>query len=655
MASKSSRPPGRPARKKSSGNGADHDPPSRPTLSVVPSPPAPIHAPAPAPAPAAIEWLSGGSRPRQVLDRLMERPDAVKLVRATPAQPLFLFIKSLGLDDATDLLGLVSTEQVQAFLDMDAWERDRVSPERFFPWLEALCNLGPQKLVAHMRRLDAELLTSFLGLRLRIYELGEEEPPPPEQPEGFFFSTPDRFYQIDILPDPDGDADRGPLLQRFLEGLYRGDLELARSLIQSAHWDVGTETEEQAYRFRSGRMADLGYIEHYEALKVYLLIDPAAPPPPSELRSAPTPALSPDDKSLAPRRLPGLDETDCTFTRAAAHLPASEQATIFQHLLLLANRAMSADRVELGDAEGARQVLRRTAGYLSLGLEFRLLPQGSPGQSGQAPQVVVNVEQASQQLREVSLLYLFRLGYSLTVQLRKLALLLIESNLSPDGALTSLTPKEDPISLLPPRLGEPLRGLLLLRPLYSGFLDATQAGGQPLGLAVAPTLRPFMSLRDLGAAAALVSELSSLSKFLTTGLGLRRDTLPALLEKTVPGLREVQLSDLLGTMIANHLLERPPVFVPLSRRDLPALHRIALGSGRTLLPAVAAQVRTALKARIDERAFGNAEVALLWTPGSERLIDETLATLGRGLSELPPDLRPDLIDAVTRVSGLVLA
>lgn len=618
------------------------------------------------PAPASIEWLSAGTRPRQILDRLMERPDALKLVRATPAQPLFLFIKALGLDDATDLLGMVSTEQLQAFLDMDAWERDRVSPERFFPWLESLCRLGPQKLVAHMRRLDAELLTSFLGLRMRVYELGEEEPPPPDEPEGFYFSTPDTFYQIDILPDPDGDADRGALIQRFLETLYRGDLELARSLIQSALWDVGTETEEQAYRFRSGRMADLGYIEHYEALKVYLLIDPTAPPPPSELRQSPLAvAVTPEDKALTPRRLPGLDDTDCTFTRAAAHLPLSEQATLLQHLLLLANRAMSADRVELGDADGARQVLRRTAGYLSLGLEFRLLPQGVRS-SGQAPQVVVNVEQAAQQLREVSLLYLFRLGYSLTVQLRKLALLLVESNLnlaSPvppeagDGALTSLIPREDPASLLSPRLGEPLRGLLLVRPLYSGFLDATQAGGQPLGLAVAPTMRPFMSLRELGIAAALVSELSSLSKFLTTGLGLRRESLPALLEKTVPSAREVQLSDILGTMIANLLLERPPVLVPLARRDLPALYQVAMGEGatRTVRPAVAARVRAALKARIDERAFGTAEIALLWTAGSERLIDETLATLGRGLSELPAELRPDLVDGVARVLGLILA
>lgn len=595
---------------------------------------------------------------RQALARLLERPDAAKLVRATPAQPLFLFLKSLGLEDAIELLALCSTEQVQAFLDMDTWERDRIVPARFLPWIAALCDLGPQKLAAHIRRLDGELLACFLGSRLRIYELSDEDHPPPEEPQGLFYTTPDRFYLVDILPSPEEAeaSDSTALLQRFLDMLYQADLELGRAVLQSARWEAGTETEDLAYRFRSGRMADLGYIEYYEALKVYMLLDPLAGTSAQPLKSPTEAPVVPDPMAanLFLRTLSGPGTADCTFVHAAAHLSAEEQQHLYQQLLVLANNAMAADRIELGDFEAARGVLGRTAGYLSLGLELQLLPAGMSSQSEQAQHVQINVAQAAALLRKSSPLHLFRLGYSLTVQLRKLAGLLVSGK---EAGLTTLLPKEDPASLLPMRLGEPLRNLLLVRPLYSGYLEHEPTVGSHLQ--VVPGARPFLSLRDLGKAAAFISDLSTLGKYLTVGLGLRRDNLHETLHNTVPGVQDAQLADLLGTMIANLLLRRPPVFVPFPRRDLPALRHAALGDapeGTAALPkSTVEHIRKTLEGRIFERAVSESEAALLLSPPSQRLLDETLEALGRSLGALPASLAPAQADLVARLSGLVLA
>jgi hypothetical protein len=600
-------------------------------------------------------------RPRLGLERLLARPDAAKLVRATPAQPLFLFIKELGLADASELLALCATEQVQAFLDMDGWQGDRLIAARVWPWIAALCELGAQKLAAHVQRLDGEFLTSVLAPRLRIYELAEEEPP--EESEGLLYATPDRFYLIDILPGPEGDGD-SVLLRRFLDELYSADLDLARSVIQAARWDAGAETEETAYRFRSGRMADLGYIEYYEALKVYMLLDPLSPTP-AERASASDPAppvLKEGTQGLV--FLPGLEETDSTFARAALYLPETERSLLFQHLLLLGNRVMAADRVELGDAEAARVALHRTIGNLSLGLEFLLLPTNGPGGRGAgvslpvAPaNVQVNVAMAAKILRETSLLYLFRVGHSLTMQLRKLATLLLSEK---EEGLGSLLPSRDLASLLPPRLGEPLRSLLFLRPLYSTYLDREHHPPRDIADdAKVPPPRPFMGLRDFGHATQFLSELSTVAKFLTTGLGLRTDNLAQTLHSTVPSEKDVQLIDILGTMVGNLLLRHPPVLVPIRRHDLLPLRRIALGDaglGATALqPAVAAEVRATLKSRVKERALNEKEVAELWTSASALLLDETLDALGRSLGTLPPELSAAHADAVTRLSGLILA
>ena len=318
-----------------------------------------------------------------------------------------------------------------------------------------------------------------------------------------------------------------------------------------------------------------------------------------------------------------------------------------------------------------RATLRRTVGCVSLGLEYYLLPAGQRHSEGgaaagaadpAATRVEIDVQHAAQALREVSLLHLFRLGYSLTVQVRKLATVLLASS---DGAMVTLVGKEDPVSLLPPRLAQTLRGLLAVRPLYSTLLDDRDAAAPPsggkTGDAEPAPYRPFISLRDLGRVAAVIGEVSTLCRVLTTGLGLRRDHLESTLRTTTPGLRDATWIDLLGTAIANLLLDRLPVVVPLSHRDLPPLRDRALGANPggpgVLSAAVAEQVTEALRERIHSRSFGSAEFAQLWTDVTRRLIADAVATLGRGLGSLPADLAqsPSLADLVPRVAGLLIA
>ena len=620
------------------------------------------------------EWTLAGGRPLQILRDLLDRPDAAKRVRQTPVQPLYLFIKALGLSDSRDLLKLCSTAQIQAFLDLDGWEGDRLSRDRLFPWIEALCTLGPSKLALHVAKLDAELMTTFLGPQLRIYELTDEEPP--DDSVGQFLDTPDRFFRVDILPDPTGQGDRPALIGRFLEDLYRGDLELARVLLTSARWDLGAETEETAYRFRSGRLADLGFIEHYEALKVYMLVDPAKPPPAEPLTPVTKgkreqvvgedePRLLPDGllgpgSAVWQGLLPGLGEQDFTFGQAISYLQPEEQARLLEQLLLLSNTVMSADRVEPADASATTQVLRRTAGYLSLGLDFRLRQTGKVQEARDAKTAG---EVSAQVLREVSLRYLFRLGYSLTLQLRKLAVLLVQ------GGAVTLIPKEDIASLLPADQGEILHALLAVRPEYCSLLDSlAQTGAEVVptvrkaadGTAAQQQLPPqtsrraFRSLRDLSRAAAFLEKLGALDKLLTIGLGLRKETLVQTLTGKTPGVADTKLQDILGTMVGNHLLQRPPAFVPLSRQDLPELRLALLGPGEDQLQTVQAAVMAFLKERVEERSLGDAEMMLMWTPATQAWLSESIARLASGLQSLPVVLPPELLDAVLRVDGLVL-
>lgn len=608
-----------------------------------------------APASPSLVVLPGGSSapsltptpsrggPLAALDALISRPDAARLVRQLEVQPLFLLIKSLGLADAGPLLALCSSEQLQGFLDLDGWQRDRLAPARLSEWLRAILELPASKVAAHVRRLDAELLTSFLAGQARIYELteGAETPPPPAEPEGVFYPTPDGFYLIDFLPDPDGDVERPELMRRFLEAIYRADLDLGRSVVQSACWDAGAETEEQAYRFRTGRMADLGFIEHYEALKLYApvpesLTSPAPAAVPSsetttaEHRPAPADAEPPGPVfellagPLGPWELFGSESGgELLLFQAARRLDAAEQSRLFSQLLVLANTVLAAELVEPGDSEATSAALLRTVATVSLGLEFR------------ASSLRVA---AAEVLREASPRTLFRIGYGLTQKLGKLAAIIVSRGFTTPRR--QLGPGDDPASLLPEWLGEPLRGLLLRRPQLHERLDTSPPP--------TPRLRPFRRLADLGRAAKFLEELDGIGSFLTTGLGLRLESLPEVLGRAVPGPAEAKLEDLIGTMIANLLLERPPVVVPLVRSDLPALLAATKLDGRAaaaeaarrraLPELVVHHVEKALRERVRERSVSALEAEKLLFPPARRLIDEALAALGKGLTGLAASL-----------------
>lgn len=619
---------------------------------------------------ASGEWLAANlhKRPSVVLEELLARPDASRLVRTTPVQPLFGFIKTLGMEDALDLLALCAPEQVQSFVDMDGWERDRLLPTRVMPWLLALCDLGPAKLVATLKKLDDQLMTVFLGERLVIHELNRDDDPP-DVPDGMSWDSPDGFYRVELRADPTEGSDSADAMRRMLESIYRGDKELGRILLQCARWDTGAETEEAAYRFRTGRMADLGYVDYYEALKIYLLLDPKKEPPPSALSQGwqASTAVHVSARPDAPlafaivRGLPGLSDTDSTFFRAAARLLPLEQSALVEHVLALANRMLSADRIELSDLTGAAASLGRMAGYLALGLEYRLVTKQD--RSDGIPHIDVDVDEATQVLREVSLSHLFRLGYSLTVQVRKLAAMLVQGH---EGALVTLAAPDYLGSLLNPGKSAALTALLALRPLYPTALENRDAldaqdtadfsDTSDEGSSSKPALpRPFARLAELRATSEFVAELATLSRLLTRGLGARKEHLIEVTQHTTPHTQHLSLVDVLGTMMANQILQRPPVFVPLSRRDLPPLAQALRAHG----PGIQQSLCDHIQERVRERSAGQAEFALFWTPHSARFVAATARLLWHSVTDLiPHDLAEDscqeALDAIVRVQGLVL-
>jgi hypothetical protein len=306
-----------------------------------------------------------------------------------PAQDLYHFVVRIGLSDATELLALASPEQVRTFFDFDAWKKDRLSIKRIDPWLEALTNAGPEALMRGLLALDDEVLNWIVRRSVRVYAI--EDPEEFEPPEGEYVLTPDGRMCI-VFPEP---APRDLPVKVFLDWFMRSDPAHCYNLLVHASSALDSVLEEQAWRWRSGRMADLGYVDPYEAPVVY------TPPRPDQIRAAK--ATLPGDVAPASHWLAPLVAPADRLQAAIEALPAEPRRAVQEGLAYLANMALAADRVEPWDLDGQRPVLDRVRAGLLLGLDALAGADADPARDAAL-------------LADTSLVLIFRTGYARIVE-----------------------------------------------------------------------------------------------------------------------------------------------------------------------------------------------------------------------------------------------
>jgi hypothetical protein len=547
-------------------------------------------------------WRAALARARHhyKAEALLDLPDADFAVPELPVQILHEAITEIGLADAGALLELATPEQVQGLLDLDVWQRDKVSDDRTLEWLSALGELGPEALGRAMRGLDPELVALFLRRHAEIIDLTLDGAP--EDREGPILPTPDHFFWLAV--EDQGEAGRS--VERLVEHLYRYDADFARKSIQAARWDLDSSLEEFAYRWRSGRMADLGFPEYYEALEVYRFLDPASVK--VDEQTADRPKTS--GEALVALTGPYADALggESFFGRAMAEITdPAELERLQQALATLCNHVLAADRVEPSDKDAARESLARVRGFLSLGLEF--LGRGAP-------------ETAAAALRSVALQRLFRVGVSLALKLRRLVDLMAQS--------VPITLVAGRTTLLDDPFGEVAAALFARPPRVARVIDAPPAAGQ----------RPFEGVADIKRITTLIEEAAAQAAAVTRVLDVDVAKLAKLkLGGPAPGSPdEVRFGDLVRTALVRRLGGGRLAATPLKAGDVEKFVARATEGGKVSATA-RAQALAALEQRL--HAVGR--------PVPERLpawLDRWLAPLDEHVAGLQPPMSPRLVASV---------
>jgi len=460
----------------------------------------------------------GQATGKRRLDVIFDARDPGALIRALPPDELYYTIREVGLADAVELVQLASAEQFKVLLDLDAWKQGHLEPRRALPWLRAARAgaLSDPRAAARWERkrraIDQELLFLLLRDVLTIHALEEDEDP--ELTTDRFLRTPEGKFIIEFNAEgPEYSAVRG-----LVDDLYAENPFLASRLMSSLRWELPSELEESALRWRTGRLADLGFPSFEEALSWY------ARPPAGPSEAPGQPSRSPGF-FLAPLAEGSL------LGRAATRLAPGDRAALELQLVAAGNAVLVADAVDPADLDQVRQAVAGARALIGLGLSR--LAGGDADKAGEV-------------LAATPVKRLFQEGFG-----RVLALAWRAERLLKGGEVGT---RADP--LLDAPLGEALSALATRRPRYQPGLEAPREDWGTLAAAGEP--RRFLTEADLaraGEALDLAEGLATLAR----ALGILGRP---------PGT-SVRLSALYLTALANERLGRGFTTEPIPAAELP--------------------------------------------------------------------------------------
>lgn len=494
----------------------------------------------------------------QRIELLLHSPKPMRLVRSLPDADFYLTVRETGPADAMPVLALSSAQQMIHLIDLESWRRDRFDADRCGAWVALLLESGEPAIRRFLKHADDDLLALLFQNWIRVEQMEYEDRADihghgeSEAGSEKGFMTPDGEHRYSPSIPDHAAAIRG-LLQLF----YREQPDRYELAIRSARWELKSELEENALRWRQSRLEEHGFPGWDDALSVYA--------PPAGTTSQPAPPRPADPDRLAgSRSMLRILPSGGPIAEGIRLLDDDNRERVLHQAVSLANHLLIADGCDTGDAEAHRLVLRKATCFVGIALANR----GAHDAEG-----------AARALSGVPMMELFREGYLEAVRLQSRARRLVERGWA------SVHPRA--LELLDSPLRQRIESLLLARPLY-----VQPDADHPEGL-----VREFAGTDDLEETAVSLEMAEFIGGLLVGALHL---DIERLLERTA----RPRFSTVLLTMLVWHAADGKLSSDPLSQEKLEAF-----ASGG---PDVAAGALGRLAAELTERhGLGRRESSLL--------------------------------------------
>jgi hypothetical protein len=199
-------------------------------------------------------------------ERLLAANDLADEVAALEPLEAYYIVREIGLDQALPILLQLSQEQLETCVDLDCWNRYDFAADSLDEWLAAFALAGPETLARAFFSLDYVVQLLFLTQTVTVYDPDTDQVPQEDQennkPRAM---TPDGFYLLELK------TEMALKIHPFtlLDALYQYDSTATHQLLSQVRVDLPTQIEEEALRFRNGRMQDMGFVTPDEAAVLF--------------------------------------------------------------------------------------------------------------------------------------------------------------------------------------------------------------------------------------------------------------------------------------------------------------------------------------------------------------------------------------------------
>jgi Family of unknown function (DUF6178) len=292
----------------------------------------------------------------------LENPNPEKVLGLVPVESMYLMLHEIGTDDALMLLELASPEQIQGFIDIDCWDKDRLDLAKTRTWFLLLNELDDDRFIRDMKAMDLSLLVAFLERQLEVHKI--ENLDDEIEVEGAAFLTPDNRFLVHYTCS----VEQSRLINAIMVRIYDHDPEFFALLFEALYWESGAEIEESAYTERNERLGSRGFPDYFDALELLAVVEVERfKPRKKTARSAASEA--PGAHIGSSNYLTHYAHPDSLLRRALT-ADFAEREDVALEIMGLANMAVVAGRVPFFELEKVRGLVARTDGYLSIGLEY---------------------------------------------------------------------------------------------------------------------------------------------------------------------------------------------------------------------------------------------------------------------------------------------
>jgi hypothetical protein len=180
---------------------------------------------------------SSSSSSSRLLSYVLDQPALVHAVRALDGGSLGKLIQHVGLEDAGELIALVSHEQLEQVLDQDLWRAASLSgdehfdPKRFATWLAVMLNVGEDFTVRRLCALPRDLLTLAVHRLVFVIDMDAlmSDPPDEATEKALDSALHEEWEEFGLIAR---DSDGWDSLWQVLVALDQEHHELLRSLLE---------------------------------------------------------------------------------------------------------------------------------------------------------------------------------------------------------------------------------------------------------------------------------------------------------------------------------------------------------------------------------------------------------------------------------------